>query len=155
MKDHEGWAHYVQTHLDSLGWTNSVLANAADIDRSLVGRWLDGSTQPTIESVRAVCRALHRDIREGLVAAGIFTEDEMKVSAPAAPDIRMISDEELLAEVGRRMARGRLRVAAAEVDVVDVGEQTGVDMGETEENPVPTRRRRRSPAGDAAAPSSR
>src|SRR5690606_12973243 len=100
-----GWAEYVQTHLDALGWNNATLAAAARLDRSLVGRWLNEGKQPSIESVRAVAKAFHRDIREGLIAAGYFTEEEMKVSARQRPDLHLLDDDELLAEVKRRMSR--------------------------------------------------
>ena len=119
-----GWAEYVQTHLDALGWNNATLAAAARLDRSLVGRWLNEGKQPSIESVRAVAKAFHRDIREGLIAAGYFTEEEMKVSAPQRPDLHLLDDDELLAEVKRRMSRrGPTGPRGYEVD----GDATGAD----------------------------
>lgn len=126
------WAEWVQQHLDALGWTNIDLARAAGIDRSLIGRWLNDGTRPTIESIRAVCRAFHRDIRQGLIMAGLFTEAEMQTSAPAAPDVRLLGDEELLGEVRRRMRRSWASDQDPEEDTISGSEQSGEDVTEIE-----------------------
>ena len=81
---------------DDTGW------NYSD-DRSLVGRWVREGSQPTIDSIRAVCAAFRRDIREGLIAAGRFTAEELKVGTPVPQDLRSIPDDQLLA---RRPASG-------------------------------------------------
>ena len=136
-----GWAEYVQAHLDGLGWSNATLAAASKLDRSLIGRWLNEGKQPSIESIRAVARVFKRDIREALVAAGYFTEDEMKVSAPQPPDLHLLDDDELLAEVKRRMdRRGPAGPRFHEVDgettaadVAEISEQDGVESGQVEE----------------------
>jgi len=148
-----GWAEYVQTHLDALGWSNATLAAAAGLDRSLIGRWLNEGKLPSIESVRAVSRAFHRDIREGLIAAGYFTEDEMKVKAAQAPDIRLLDDDTLLDEVKRRMKRrGPAGPRGYEVDgdataaddVAELTEQGGSDSGEVQAVSDPATRRARA-----------
>lgn len=102
-----GWATWLQMHLDALGWNNTDLGQHGGFDRSMVGRWLNEGKQPTVESVRAVCRALKRDIKEGLVAAGIVTEAEMGTPPRLLViDLRRVNDRDLLLEVGRRMTRG-------------------------------------------------
>lgn len=111
------------------------MARAANIDRSLIGRWLNEGTQPSIESIRAVSRAFHRDIREGLVATGLFTDKELYIDGPAEPDMRLVDDDRLLNEVRRRMGRGRAArdQQVDDGDVFEFGEETGVDTVETEE----------------------
>lgn len=135
------WAEYVQRHLDALGWDNATLSRVAQlpdgrrIDRSLIGRWINEGTQPSIESIRAVARALDRDIREGLVAAGKLTAEEVGMFIdedlpPTSPDLRLLSDDELLDEVRRRMRRRH--GAWVESESGDAGlteEQAGVDVG--------------------------
>jgi transcriptional regulator with XRE-family HTH domain len=132
-----GWADYVQANLDSLGWSNSTLASQADIDRSLIGRWLNEGTQPSVESVRVVTRAFGRPVWEGIVAAEILTEDELKATPPPSrePDLRLASDDTLLAEVRRRMRRGRGGTPHGEQISTEIEEQSGVDVGEIEEEP--------------------
>jgi hypothetical protein len=100
------WGAYVQHHLDLRGWTNTDLAHAGDFDRSLVGRWINEDKQASIDSIRSVCRAFGRDIREGLIAAGLFEPDELRVAMAGTPDTGLLSDEQLLLEVAARMARG-------------------------------------------------
>lgn len=100
-----GWGAYVQRQLDVRGWSNTDLATAGDFDRSLIGRWINEDKQATIESIRAVCKAFGRDIREGLIAAGLFTPAELRVSLPGPPDVGLLSDAELIMEVARRMNR--------------------------------------------------
>jgi hypothetical protein len=105
-------------------------------------------TQPTIETIRAICDALHRDIREGLVAAGLFTAKELKLREPVAGlDFTTVTDEELLAEVMRRMKRhqaGLGRGARVDLapqsfmaDVGEIGDEQGfeADRAELTEQP--------------------
>lgn len=100
------WGIYIEKRMDAIGWKNVDLARASGIDRSLIGRWRNEDTVPAIESVRSVAHAFGRDIREALIEAELFTEDEMQART-ITPDIRLISDEELTEEVRRRMSTGR------------------------------------------------
>src|SRR5690606_34833050 len=113
-------------------------------------------TVPSIESVRAVARAFRRPVWEGLVAAGILTEDEL-AGRPASdtPDLRLIDDETLLNEVRRRMGRGRPpRGRQPSSAFSEIGEQSGMDMSETDESEIETnsvRRRGRARRSGRAA----
>jgi len=113
------------------GWDSQTLGKLAGIDPSMVGRWVRGETQPGIESIRGVCKAAGLDIREGLVAAGMLTEDELHFEAQTKkiyePDWRRISDEAFLAENHRRMRRH----LHADADVHVTAEQSGVVNGYT------------------------
>jgi transcriptional regulator with XRE-family HTH domain len=98
-----GWGNYLQGQLASRGWSNSQLSDRADVNRSLIGRWLSGETLPEIDSIRRVCQALGTDIREGLIRAEIFTAREMNLTDDGRPDLTMIRDEDLVAELQRRL----------------------------------------------------
>lgn len=93
---------------------------------------------------------LKRDIREGLVAACLFTAAEMRVSRdPGRSDLTMCPDEDLLAEVKRRMAAGRTpRTLGHElVDSVAFLEQVGPDSDDIttgDDRPPVTRARARA-----------
>ena len=135
-EDGSGWAQYVQANLDSLGWTNSTLAVRADIDRSLIGRWLNEGTVPSIESVRAVAKAFRRPVWEGLVAANLLKEDELMATPTSnEPDLRLVDDDTLLAEVRRRMKRGRPGGGGGSTQpstaFTEISEQPGFDVAET------------------------
>ena len=119
-----------------------MLARTANIDRSLIGRWLNEGTVPSIDSIRAVSRAFRRDIREGLVATGLFTEEEMHFQTPTAPDLRMLGDDELLGEVRRRLAARRAQPApqgggSRDGDVFETEEESGDQGTETPEDGEP------------------
>jgi transcriptional regulator with XRE-family HTH domain len=138
------WGRYLQKHLNLCGWSYGDLARAADMDRSQIGRYVRDGTQPDIKSIRAICEALHRDIREGVVAAGFFTAAELKVADPNTdrPDFTNVSDQELLAEVERRMQRhlaamgqgyqGRARVVPVDAAQLN-GQSFQADAAEMDE----------------------
>ncbi len=148
------WDEYVQRHLDVLGWTPRVLATHAEVDQSAVGRWINEGKLPTIDAIRRVCKALHRDIREGLVAADYFTGSELGLDhpVPVPPDPALLDDEELLFEVERRMRarrvlRGKVeekagnsaegkKVAQAAVEASDTAESS-VDKADTPSTLIP------------------
>lgn len=127
-----GWAEWVRQHLDALDWSNADLARVTGLDRSLIGRWLNEGTQPTIDSIRAVCQAFHRDIRQGLIVTGLFTEAEMKIGAPAAPDIRLLTNQELIGEIQRRMVPNGVATQGADIDMISGAEQSGQDVTDIE-----------------------
>lgn len=130
------WPAFVGDVLAYQGWDNSALARRAGVDPSMVGRWLSGENLPTIESIRGVCRAAEVDIREGLIAAGLFTEVELSYVPDPEPDLSKVSDEALAAEGLKRMKRGRRKAALPVVEMVhSTHEQDGtVDMHVVREN---------------------
>lgn len=112
--DHSSWPYFVADQLAYRGWDNSTLAAKAGVDRSMVGRWISGETKPTIDSIRGVCLAAKVDIREGLIAAGLFTEDELSYHPDPRPDFSKVSDDELLEEMRQRMGRRGKRAEVVE-----------------------------------------
>jgi transcriptional regulator with XRE-family HTH domain len=118
------------------GWDQAALARAANVNQAQVTRWLGEGVKPSIEAIRRVCRALGRDMREGLIVTGTMTERELGIAySPSGPteipqrlpDIHHFSDVELLAEIRRRLiVANRLRMVGLE-DEQTVGEQLGTD----------------------------
>lgn len=110
----DDWASFLTYHLRELGWENTDLAEAIGIDRSQVSRWLRRESFPREASIRAVCRALRVDIRYGIVAAGMFTAEEMKLKArPSNRELlRTYKSEELTDELLRRVDEKGVKSAA-------------------------------------------
>lgn len=73
------WSGFLEKHMETLGWDNLRLAAESNIDRSQVSRWLRGEGHPRNDKIRSVCRALRLDVRYGIVAAGYFTPEEMRL----------------------------------------------------------------------------
>lgn len=149
-----GWANYLKKHLARLEWTNAYLADAASLDRSLVGRWIHGEAQPSVDSVRKVCRAIRRDFREGLVESGLMTKAELRYPGDRSKTpLNMFDDDALLADLRRRLYRS----PGMTHDVVTVTETQGVDSATWTEqsgpdtHDVPSAKRRRSRSATAAA----
>lgn len=120
----QGWPAFIQFYLDLTGWKGGTLAARAGIDRSLPGRWLSGENAPKVESVRQICRALGVDCREGLIAAGFFTEKDLGYGPSS--DIRLFSERQILGELSRRMNLHRPQGPMANLQLVD---ETAVARG--------------------------
>lgn len=56
-----------------------------------------------MENVAAFARGYGRPVLEAFVAAGFLTDQEAKQRPEAAPSLRVLSDQELVDEVLRRM----------------------------------------------------
>lgn len=102
------WWDYVQRHLDERGWTPSELSRQANINRSIVGRWRSQDAKPEVTTARAVAKAFGVSLGEVLIASGLAEAEELGVAEGfASTGIRRASDEELMAELKRRMAAYR------------------------------------------------
>ena len=101
-----GWPAYIEAALADLEWSNGALADAVGCHQTLIGRWISGAAHPSVVSVRQVCRVLGTDIREGLIAAGILSRAELRMTwtGPGRPELELFHDDELIAEVMRRLA---------------------------------------------------
>ena len=103
----QSWKAFIQFHLKNNGLKPNQLAVASGLNRSLFYRWLDSNgdgAQPQVESIRAVCAALDVDAREGLIAAGYFTEAQLRYGS-AYVDLNQFTDLEMLSDLMRRMQR--------------------------------------------------
>lgn len=102
---------YLQKHMDTKGWNPTDLSRAAreaadpagpkGPDATAIARWIRGEIKPSVENLRLVAIAISRPIAEVLVAAEILRAEEVELQVVAEPE--RLSDEQLLAEVGRRM----------------------------------------------------
>jgi len=96
------WWRYVERI--SAGDDQKAIAAKAGIDQSTVSRWKSSKSPGKAENVAAFARAYERPVVEAFVAAGFITGEEAGERPAAAPSLDDLTDDELLAEVRRRMA---------------------------------------------------
>lgn len=103
------WASYLEGAMEAAGYrSNTRLAADAGIKQPVISRWLSGDVLPDMTNLRKLAGPLGVPMLELAVAAGHLTPAEAGVKlAPRAPvverDPTVFSNEELLAEVNRRM----------------------------------------------------
>lgn len=97
------WWRYVQIH--SGGAPNAHIAKLVGITASSVGRWGKGSG-PDPAQAAAFARAYGRPVLEAFLAADYLTPEEAGEKPSAAPSLASLDDDELLAEVRKRMKGG-------------------------------------------------
>ncbi|MBM4722565.1 helix-turn-helix domain-containing protein [Rhodococcus hoagii] len=107
------WSDFLRARLDDRGWDAARLAAEAGVTPSIVSRWMSGAHKPTADRVRAVAEALDVSVMDAMIAAEVITADEAKVTA-LAPDPKLLSDQELLYEVSRRLAERQIVEKAGE-----------------------------------------
>ncbi|MDH6283146.1 helix-turn-helix domain-containing protein [Prescottella agglutinans] len=95
------WWDYVERHLAEKGMTQSALAEAVGVNRSSASGWKSGS-DPKPATVVAVAEVLETSISEALIAAGLMSEEELGVER-TIPDIELLTDDQLMAELNRRL----------------------------------------------------
>lgn len=100
----ESFPDYLQMQLDRKQWTRADLSRASGLDQSLLGRWSRGDVAPAVDSARTFAATIGRPLLEVLVAAGLLTAAEAKQRADVPPDPAVLTDDQLLAEIRRRMA---------------------------------------------------
>ncbi|MCA1009073.1 helix-turn-helix domain-containing protein [Rhodococcus hoagii] len=108
------WSDFLRARLDDRGWDAARLAAEAGVTPSIVSRWMSGAHKPTADRVRAVAEALDVSVMEAMIAAEVITAEEAKVTA-LAPDPKLLSDQELLYEVSRRLAERQIVEKAGDV----------------------------------------
>lgn len=101
---------YLRQQLDRREWTAAELARASGLSESVIGRWLKAATLPSVDNARALAIALGRPMLEVVVAVGMLAPDEIATAVEVGPRLSTLSDEELLAEVARRVKRPRERL---------------------------------------------
>jgi len=101
MNRRESWTEYVQRV--SAGAPRKDIAKAAGVDPSGMSRWLGGQ-RPSAEKVVAFARGLHQSPIEALIAAGYLEPHETSGVIEVTRSRGELSDDELLAELGERLA---------------------------------------------------
>lgn len=98
----ESWAAYVQRV--TRGVERKDIAAAAGVDVSGISRWLAGSNRPDADRAVRFARAFHRPPLEALVAAGYLEPEEVNAEVVSV-DVSAMTNEELVAELSRRLAQ--------------------------------------------------
>jgi transcriptional regulator with XRE-family HTH domain len=153
------WWGYVERLMDARGWTPADLSRASGVDQSVIGRWRDRAATPSPENVRRVATAFGRDIREAIIASTHYTAAELAGTAddPPAPDLSVLTHEELRDEIYARMrispqaVARRRRVPAGDrpevnTDATTLPSSSGRDEIEIRHEPLPE-----PPADDRSA----
>ena len=92
----------VEATLNKQGKTKSWLAQRSKVNRNTINNWATQPRTPQAGNVLAVADALGIEHERALRLAGLRTE-EPRVVDNSAPTVAEASDEELLAEVLRRL----------------------------------------------------
>lgn len=96
----EWWA-YVQQR--TAGSTQKAISDETGVEQTVLSRWKLGRNRPEAQSVVEFARAIRRPPTEALVAAGYLRAAEVAASIEVVRPLTDLSDDELLAEVRRRM----------------------------------------------------
>ena len=79
------------------------IAAASGVAAATISRWSTGQRGVTLDSAVAIARGYRRPVLEALVAAGLITGEDARETPAAAPSLSSLSDDDLLAEVRKRM----------------------------------------------------
>lgn len=90
--------------MERKSWSATRLAAEVGVTPSSVSRWMTQDARPTPDRVQASAEALGVSVVEAMLAAEIISEDELGVTR-VAPDPDLLSDEEILRQVEKRMRR--------------------------------------------------
>ena len=87
---------------------NREIAAIVGVDSSSISRWKTGE-QPRVKNVLSFAKAYNRPPVEALIAAGYLniTDAYSHVELRAAVDLSKVTDEQLTAEVQRRLKQRR------------------------------------------------
>lgn len=121
----ESWTEYVQRI--TAGAPRREIAKAAGIDQSGLSRWMNSGVKPRAEKVVAFARGLRQSPVEALIAAGYLEPHEVSGVIEVAQSPSQMSDQELIAELTRRLAE---RHSGAKVDDITHRLSRPDDLGE-------------------------
>lgn len=99
------WWEWVERQLEDRAMTPAVLGERTGLDRSCFTRWRKGE-RPTLDTARLVARAFGLSPLEVMVKAHLISAEEADLRV-LAPDPSTLTDQQLLAELGRRLKRTR------------------------------------------------
>ncbi|MFJ9771202.1 helix-turn-helix transcriptional regulator [Kitasatospora sp. NPDC101157] len=78
------------------GGGRASLADACDVSRSTVGRWLDGASIPSPEHFKAIARTVGVSVADLLIGTGIMDQSDIGAPTTTSPAA------DLTAELGQR-----------------------------------------------------
>lgn len=96
------WWQYVERVADTRRQRD--IAERTHIDATNISRWKSGQN-PRPDMVAQFARAYRRPVLEAFIAAGFLTADEAGEIPSTPPSFDDITDEQLIAELTRRLAR--------------------------------------------------
>jgi transcriptional regulator with XRE-family HTH domain len=91
------WWEWVERQLDDRAMTPADLGERTGLDRSCFTRWRKGE-RPTLDTARLVARAFGMSPLEVMVKAHLISAQEARLNTS-------LTDQQLLAELGRRLKR--------------------------------------------------
>lgn len=97
------WWQYIEANLENRGMTTGDLARRANVDRSRISEWKRGKGV-SLDTARSIAVLFEVSPLEVMVAAELITAEEAQLRR-AQPDPAALTDQELLAELGRRLRR--------------------------------------------------
>lgn len=138
------WSDFLRLKMEEKDWDAARLAQAAGYSPSVVSRWLSGEHLPSHDKLRATVDALGANILEAMLAAGFIRPDEIGATI-SATDPDLLSDEEILRQVQKRMGAGVKPVdATSDNQPTEVDEkQSDYDLVSYRKGETAERRRRR------------
>lgn len=83
------------------------VARKTGIDQTTISRWLNperGSARISSQSVAAFARGYDRPVLEAFVVAGFLTAREAGITPDLPPALEVVSSDELIAELNRRLS---------------------------------------------------
>ena len=99
------WHQYVE---QVIGDDRQVdAARKTGVDQTTISRWLNPSTSRTrltSQAVRAFAKGYNRPVLEAFVVAGFLTRSEAGMVGEPLVDLSRVDKQELLEELGRRLA---------------------------------------------------
>lgn len=98
---HAPWWDWVERQLDNRGMSTADLTASTGLDRSRFTEWRKGK-RPTLDTARLVAKAFGLSPLEVMVAARLIRAEEADLEK-AAPDPASLTNQELLAELRRRL----------------------------------------------------
>ena len=98
------WSDFVQKHMDDRGMSTGDLTEKTGFDRSRLTAWRKGE-RPTLDTARVVAKAFDMSPLEVMVAAKLITAEEADLRGISSPDPSALTDQQLLAELTRRLKR--------------------------------------------------
>jgi transcriptional regulator with XRE-family HTH domain len=98
------WSDFVQKQMDDRGMSTGELTEKTGFDRSRLTAWRKGE-RPSLDTARVVAKAFGMSPLEVMVAAKLITAEEAELRGVSTPDPGDLTDQQLLAELGRRLKR--------------------------------------------------
>lgn len=98
------WSEFLRVQMEEKSWSAARLATEIGVTGSSVSRWMTQDVRPTPDRVQAAAEALGVSVAEAMLAAEIISVEELGVTR-VAPDPDLLSDEEILRQVEKRMRR--------------------------------------------------